>query len=307
MTRAAFAGALVALALAAAPAPAAASGCPALDYRADVAAAAAAITASPPNLASARAGVDAALAIGGSAALDPVRDDLESAPIAVDDAAQRLTSIASALAYPTGATCNEDPSAARATLHDVYASPEFRNLDSAGSTSFLQSIINAINNALQHLGGALGLGGAIAVLAVAAVIAAFFINQRLRRAARTHAAIAPDALPLGDDPAAEWRLSDAAARRGEYREATRRAFRATLLEVALRGGTRVDPAWTTRELLRQVEVAPHVVVALAAAASSFDHAWYSGEPVSRDEWETARVRCEAVRVALRTRVGAPAS
>ena len=305
--RRALLGALAGALLGLAPASSvAAPGCPALAYQAAVARAAAAVGATPPDLSTARNAVSTALSVGGAAVLGPVRDDLAASPPALDDAAQRLAAIAGALGYPAGATCNEDGGAALAQLHGVYAGPDFRRLDAGTGTGVLQSVVDAIGSLVSHISSFLGVGGALAVLAVLAVLVAVVVGRRTRAAALRHAAIAPDALPVGDDPGAEWRAAGAAARRGDHREAVRRAFRGTLLEVARQSTGGLDPAWTTRELLDRLDVPAHVVVALAAAASSFDRAWYSGEAVTPADWETARSRCEAVRAALRSRAGSRA-
>ncbi|MHB8717952.1 MAG: DUF4129 domain-containing protein [Candidatus Dormibacteria bacterium] len=305
MSRLALAVAVAGLLAAAVPLPVSAGSCPALVYQADLASAAAAITATPPDTAAARQQVDAAIAAGGAGALAPVRDDLAALPPQVEDAQQRLTAMAATLAYPPGATCNQDASAAAAQLHRVYASPEFRHLGAASDTGWLQAILDALAGLVRAATNALGMPGALAVIFALTAAVALLLTRRWRSAREAFAAVVPDALPLGDDPAAEWRLSEAAAACGEYREAIRRAFRATLVEVAGRGGVVVDAAWTSRELLARLEVPAHVVVALAAAVSSFDRAWYSCQPVSREDWDTAAGRCRAVRAALRTHAVTP--
>jgi hypothetical protein len=81
----------------------------------------------------------------------------------------------------------------------------------------------------------------------------------------------------------------------------RHAFRSALLAVATRGRLRVDAAWTTSELLARARGDADLLAALAPAADSFDRAWYSGRPVSQQDWELARDRCAAVRAVAAAR------
>ena len=114
---------------------------------------------------------------------------------------------------------------------------------------------------------------------------------RPRRAARASTSCAA----AGDDPDAEWRAAERAAAAGDHREAIRRAFRSALIEVALRGRVHLDAAWTTRELLARCDADGDVLVALAAAASLFERAWYGGRAVTAADWDLAAERCAAVR------------
>ena len=113
------------------------------------------------------------------------------------------------------------------------------------------------------------------------------------------ARLAEERAERGTDPDAEWRLALAAAQRGEYREAIRRAFRSALLDAAGRGRLNADTSWTTRELLASIQADPALRAAVLGAAAEFDYAWYSGRPSDAASWEQARVRCDAVRTLAR--------
>jgi hypothetical protein len=291
------------LALAAmAPSSAMAASCPALDYQATLATAAAALHVSPADVAVAQREVSALLQADASrsAAVQPVLDDLAVTPPDIDDARTRLDAMSATLAYPANSTCNVDGGAARATLHDVYASPAFRHLDDVAQTSFLDAIGNAIDGVLGGLARGLGVLGGLLLAVLVLGLAGLIAWRRWHHSAGFGGAALAEPAGRGDDPDAEWTAAERAADGGEYREAVRRAFRSALLEVAVRGRARFEAAWTTRELLERCNADGDVLVALAAAATLFDRAWYSGVAVTRADWEHAAQRCQAIRrLALR--------
>ncbi len=275
----------------------AAGACPAIDYQAGLAAAAAALEEGPPDIGAAQRTVVALEArdAGSAIALQPVLDDLAAVPANVRDARVRLASMSSVLAYPRGSVCEENGSAARSVLRTVYGSPDFRQLDQVGSTSLLASILNAIANLLSRGAGALGPAGAVLLAAAVLAVALSLAWRRWRGAAAVRDARVAEPATIGDDPDDEWRAAEHAAAAGEFREAVRRGFRSALLEVALRGRVRLDAAWTTRELLQRIDATGEVLAALAACAGSFERAWYSGGEVTSGDWSVARQRCEMVR------------
>jgi len=236
-----------------------------------------------------------------SAALAPLTQDLQHDPVDVADLRLRLRALIGALALPPGSVA-EDPAAARQALHDVYAQDAFAGLDSgAPSNDLFSRIGTAITDFLRwissHTVGTIGLVPTliIAGLILAAILA--LVLYRLKgagvRAPRGAAAAEPG--PRSLDADAEWRTAEDAAARGDHREAVRHAFRSALLSAAERGRMQVDAAWTTSELLSRARGDADLVAALAPAAASFDQAWYSGRPVTAQDWEVARERCAAVR------------
>ena len=283
------------------------TGCP-VGYLAAVSSAESALGALPPDAAGAVTALQRALAAYPSASLiRPVITELQATPPETAPARARLDTIAATLALPHGTTCTADQRPALSTLHNVYASPVFANLDHkpAGPnpvSQFLAWLASAMRWLLGHLTGALGTGGTIALGAVLLGTALGFAVWKLRgvlggRVAFMNAGLEPDTT----DPNREWDLAGAAARRGEYREAIRRAFRSALLTIANQGRLAVDPAWTTHELLAATVADAGLLAALAPAAALFDRAWYSGNPVTAADWEQARARCTAVRDQARTR------
>ncbi|MBJ7609399.1 MAG: DUF4129 domain-containing protein [Candidatus Dormibacteraeota bacterium] len=276
---------------------AAAAGCASIDYQATLVSATHALLATPPDVPAAQAEITTLLQADGSRgpALQPVLDDLATAPPDIEDAQTRLSSMSAALAYPAHSTCNVDGGAARSALHDVYASPAFRQLDDSTQPGLLDTLLKAIASIFSRAAGALGpTGGLLLSLTVLALLA-LVAWRRWHGSAAQHSPRLMEPAAGGDDPDAEWQAAERAALAGEHREAVRRAFRAALLDVALRGRVHIDAAWTTRELLGRVHADGDVLVALAAAAALFERAWYSGRAVTAADWQTASERCAGVR------------
>ena len=303
-------GISLALMTAAAPAAApaqAASPCVTLEYIALLARADSALAAIPPQPTAALVAITQAenLASSATAELAPIIAGLTASPPDVTGARQRINLSVATLALPAGSACNVDSQAAESALHQVYSSPVFADLDQNQSPSLLERIGAAVNWILSHLFGLLGSGGSILLgLLVLGAIAAFAI-YRLRGVAGGRRALGPDEpATAGDDPEREWQLALAAVKRGDYREAIRRAFRSALLDVADRRA-HLDRAWTTREMLATLSADAELLAVVAPAAAAFDRAWYGGGPVGADDWEVARARCDAVRRVARGAAGAP--
>jgi hypothetical protein len=298
---------------------AAADSCASINYVATLGRAGAALSATPPNGAAARALLTGVISAdpGLHAVLDPVVADLDGGAAGVETARRRLDALSSTLALPPGSTCRVDSAPARGLLHDVYASPVFANLDQNTQPSFLERIgqgamwaITHLRDALawlfSHMAGALGVVGTIALAAVVLLALAAFAAWRLARVLGVAPArLRDEPAAEGTDPDTEWALALRAASRGDYREAIRRAFRSALLDAADRGRLRLDAAWTTRELLASISADADLLTALAPASAAFDYAWYSGHAVDGDDWERARARCQAVRAMARRRSPAP--
>jgi hypothetical protein len=290
---------------AAAPAQAAGS-CVTLEYLALLGRAAGELAAAPTQPGAALTAVIQAegLAPSSSSELAPIIAGLTTSAPDVAGSRQRIDLIVTTLALPAGSACNVDSRAAENALHQVYASSVFADLDQNQPPSILERIGATINWILSHLFGLLGSGGSILLgLLVLGAIAALVI-YRLRGVAGGRRALGSDEpATRGDDPDHEWQLALAAAQLGDHREAVRRAFRAALLEVADRRA-HLDRAWTTRELLATLSTDADLLAVVAPAAASFDKAWYGRAPVGPDDWDIARVRCEAVRRVAR-RAGTP--
>ena len=290
-----------------ATAPAEAAGpCVTLAYIALLGRADGALAAIPPQPIAALVAVTQAedLAPSAAAELAPIIAGLTASPPDVTGVRQRINLNVTTLALPAGSACNVDSQAAESALRQVYSSSVFADLDQNQSPSLLERIGAVVNWILSHLFGLLGRGGSILLgLLILGAIVAFAI-YRLRGVAGGRRALGPDEpATAGDDPEREWQLALAAVKRGDYREAIRRAFRSALLDVADRRA-HLDRAWTTREMLATLSADAELLAVVAPAATAFDSAWYGRGPVGADDWEVARARCDAVRRVARRAAGA---
>ena len=237
--------------------------------------------------------------------LAPIIGGLTSTPPDVVGSRQHLDLLTTTLALPAGSACDVDSRDAENVLHSVYASRVFADLDQNQPPSVFQRIGAAINWILSHLYGLLGNGGSIGLGALVLAVIATFVFYRLRGVAGGRRANhGQEPATVGDDPDDEWGMALAAAQRGDHREATRRAFRSALLEVAGRRA-RIDRAWTTREMLATISADADLLAVVAPAAAAFDRAWYGDVPVTATDWDIARARCEAVRNVARRSSSAP--
>ncbi|MFZ2034593.1 MAG: hypothetical protein WAW53_12625 [Candidatus Dormiibacterota bacterium] len=290
-----------------AAAPARAAGpCVTIEFLTLLSRAESALTAVPPQPPAALTAVTEAgdVAPSSSQVLAPIIAGLAATPPDVAAARQRIDLIVTTLALPAGSACQVDSRVAQNLLHQVYASSVFAGLDQNQPPSIFARIGEAVQWILSHLFGLLGQGGSILLGLIALAAIAAFVIYRLRGVAGSRRARAPDEpATAGNDPDREWDLALAAAGRGEYREAIRRAFRSALLEVADRRA-QLNRAWTTREMLVTLSSDADLLAVVAPAAAAFDKAWYSGEAVGAADWEVARARCDAVRRVARHTAGA---
>jgi uncharacterized protein DUF4129 len=245
------------------------------------------------------------------AAVDAIIADANRDPVELTAMRQQLQTLIAAVELPPNSGA-EDPAAAKHALHDVYAQGQFSGLGKRpGNNDLLgrigEGIVSFFRWLAGHTVGALGLLPTliIAGLILAAIIAFVVLALHRSGSARVGGRLGGAPLPRGVDAEDEWRLATAAAERGEHREAVRHAFRSALLAVAEKGRLQVDASQTTSELLARARGDADLVAALAPAADCFERAWYSGRPVSAQDWEVARERCLAVRaLAGRSRVTA---
>lgn len=238
--------------------------------------------------------------------LAPIIAGLTATPPDIAGTRQRLDGLTTTLALPAGSACDVDSRDAENLLHNVYASHVFADLDQNTPASIFQRIGAAINWVISHLYSLLGNGGSIGLgVLVLALIAAFVLYRVRGTAGGRRAKQSQEPATVGDDPNDEWDLGLAAAQRGDYREAIRRAFRSALLDVTGRRA-RIDRAWTTREMLATISGDADLLAVVAPAADAFDRAWYGDVAVTAADWDIARARCEAVRKVARRSSGAPA-
>ncbi len=85
------------------------------------------------------------------------------------------------------------------------------------------------------------------------------------------------------------------ANAGDYREAVRELYLATLLMLDERGLLRYDRSLTNREYLDAVAGEPAVRAALEPIVNTFDRTWYGFQAMRREEFENYRRQVEGMR------------
>jgi hypothetical protein len=85
------------------------------------------------------------------------------------------------------------------------------------------------------------------------------------------------------------------ANAGNYRDAVRELYLATLLMLDERGLLRYDRSLTNREYLDAIAGEPAVRAALEPIVNTFDRTWYGFQAMGQEEFERYRRQVEGVR------------
>ncbi|HLH23984.1 MAG TPA: DUF4129 domain-containing protein [Chloroflexota bacterium] len=289
------------------------------EYRAAVASALAAVEAADTADEAARAAVLARVAVLLPAELQvdlgdgrslTVADPALRAALAAgnrDAARAQLTALLAAL--DAAAAAQPPPADAEARLAAVLARPEFQPPAPGPLTRLLQPLLARLEAPLRPVralwesvqlawerfwrwvaahfepgtGGGpgwvfLALGGLVA-LGVAALLVGAFAGNVVSGAqvAAARAGARPSA-------AAMRARARALAEAGDYRAAVHELYLATLLALDERHQLRYRPDLTNREHLVAGHASPGVAATLEPLVAAFDRLWYSGTPVSADDW-----------------------
>ncbi|MCC6483235.1 MAG: DUF4129 domain-containing protein [Armatimonadetes bacterium] len=200
--------------------------------------------------------------------------------------AERLQTAADALDEPAAPSEQRADQALRKELErSEYRSPEF-----------LEFLRQAVEGMMRWLSGLLGRGGAgtgaaiqalswvvtaaVAVLLMALAWIAIFRNGLLRRRAS-----AKPGEHLSDEPEIPEDALDRARdlqKRGEFLQALRLLYRATLLRLHEAGAVRMEPGMTNREVLRRLQ-RPDLKQAMREATDLFDDRFYHIETATSDD------------------------
>lgn len=184
-------------------------------------------------------------------------------------------------------------------LRDLLNRPPFA--DAATETwwqSLLRNIIDYLDrlagNAVNGIFDVRDLFVALGVLAVLLVVLYFLRN--LRRNLVSEEALAP--LPGETEARTPAEAFDNAQRfinAGDFRNAVRQLYLATLLVLDQRGKIKYDPTLTNRQVLHQASNDPGTTSALEPIVETFDRVWYGFEPLTLREFEAYRDQVEKVR------------
>ncbi len=241
--------------------------------------------------------------------LSAIRDDLAASrrdPRRLDDAVARLTALRAALDAPAVRTMAPDARQLH-RLDDILRRPPFVSppnpwtsfldwLDGLIANSPLGPILDAIGRFLSGLfAGGSGRTANWVILIVAGAIVAgalVFAGNRILRPFVPQAAGPDDDLDAAGltriDAAGARARAAALATAGQYREAVRYRYLATLLTLDEAGRLRIDEATGNRDILRQARATPRLAEALTPVVRLFDLFLFGHVPVTRDDYEQYR-------------------
>lgn len=177
--------------------------------------------------------------------------------------------------------------AARATLTEVLAGREFRQMHSQSAMSRLwDRITQALLRAWRQLGGG-RLGSRdtamvfawLTVLVALGVLSAWLARVLLRPDRRRGVAMGAPAARVRSARA----LAHDALTAQDPREATRCAYRATVRGLEEEGAWRDDPARTPREYLRLLPTDHRRRVLLTDVARRFEEIWFGARPATEED------------------------
>jgi hypothetical protein len=214
-----------------------------------------------------------------------------------EQAVTRLTALQAVLAQPLAEINPRD----LAVLQQILSRPPFAD-ETSTLPPWLQDILRRIadffdrlvNNTAQGIFDWRDVVTLFGILLVLDVL--FDFIRDLRRNLAPEEALAPlSEEPAARTPSAAFHHAQLFINQGDYRNAVRQLYLATLLLLDQRGKLRYDPTLTNREYLRQTSNDPRTAAALAPIVETFDRTWYGLEPISKSEFDAYRARVEALR------------
>jgi hypothetical protein len=214
-----------------------------------------------------------------------------------EQAVTRLTALQDVLAQPLAEIHPRD----LAVLQQILSRPPFAD-ETSTLPPWLQEMLKRIADIFDRLvnNTARGIFDGRDVIIVFGILLGlgvlFYFIRHLRRNLAPEKVLAP--LPeehATRAPSAAFARAEFFIRQGDYRNAVRQLYLATLLLLDQRGKLRYDPTLTNREYLRQALNDPRTTAALAPIVETFDRTWYGLEPLSQSEFDAYRARVEAVR------------
>ncbi|MDL1897905.1 DUF4129 domain-containing protein [Anaerolineae bacterium CFX7] len=209
----------------------------------------------------------------------------------------RLAALRDALAQPLAPIATADLT----LLENILNHPPFV-AESSALPSWLQDILLRIERYLDRLFNQTARGifdtrDLIVLFGIGLVVAVLFYFLRGLRRNFVKAEALPSLPQAREVRTPNEALSNAQqfANQGDYRNAVRQLYLATLLLLDQRGKIKYDPTLTNREYLRQTSNDPRATAALAPIVETFDRAWYGFENITPTEFDAYRARVEQVK------------
>jgi hypothetical protein len=237
-----------------------------------------------------RISADVDAAVDNTGLLELVRDaDKTSASL------ERLAALRDALAETPATIRPADLTA----LHNILNRPPFAN---TAPETWWQTLIRSIVDFLERLAGntANGIFDARDIFVGLGVLAVLFVVLYFVRNLRRNLVSEEALAPLLDEteartPGEAFDKAQRFVNAGDYRNAVRQLYLATLLILDQRGKIKYDPTLTNRQVLQQASNDPGTTTALEPIVETFDRVWYGFEPLTRGEFDVYRERVEKVR------------
>jgi hypothetical protein len=211
-----------------------------------------------------------------------------------ESAALRLQTLRAALDAPL-----VNPSASdQAKLHEILNKPPFMADTNDWLTQLQLAIEDFFNRLLSHTARGIidlrevWIGIGVGLLVVVGLF--FYRNLRRNIVAQEEIKTSASGEVVMTSKAALNRAQQYVSA-GNYRDAVRQLYLATLLRLDERGRLRYDHSLTNREFLREAVIEPAVVAALQPIVETFDRTWYGYEPISPAEFEVYRRQVEQVK------------
>lgn len=228
--------------------------------------------------------------VDNSALLALIRDTSKT-----DAAITRLTALRTALAQDPPTVSPQDLDA----LHTIFNNPPFVvGAADAWWQTLLQRIFEflsrLLNNTAQGVFDSRDLLVVLGVIVVVVVAIYFVKNLRYNLVSDQDLGAMLDETEVRT-PAEAFDNAQKFITAGDYRNAVRQLYLATLLILDQRGKIKYDPTLTNRQVLRQASNDPRTAAALQPIVETFDRVWYGFEPLSQSEFDAYRQRVEQVR------------
>lgn len=212
----------------------------------------------------------------------------------IADLHERLVALDAFLAnLPTEPSPND-----RAMLRDVFDRPPFAPENESPLAQLERQLLDWLGRLLSNTAhGVFDLRDVIvlvgvSIVAVASSVLVYALWHNLVSAAEVKQKEMAQAPLTAASALAQARHF---ANAGDYREAVRELYLATLLMLDERGLLRYDRSLTNREYLDAVQGESAVRTALEPIVSTFDRTWYGFQAMGREEFENYRRQVEGMR------------
>lgn len=209
----------------------------------------------------------------------------------------RLAALRDALSQPLAPVATSD----LVLLQNILGRPPFVE-EANALPAWLQDILlrisryfdRLVNNTARGVFDARDLIILLGILLVIVVLAYFIRGLRRNWVKEEVLANLPETHEVRT-PGEAFNNAQAFVNQGDYRNAVRQLYLATLLLLDQRGKIKYDPTLTNREYLHQTSNDSRTTAALAPIVETFDRTWYGFELITPTEFDAYRARVDEVK------------